>query len=584
MSTYPSLPLAAWRPALAAAALLLLAAPAQADRAVFRFGAQAHFGQGWSLGVLPRLSGGGITELRDELYWQVVEPAPGSFSFPANYDNYMAALRSAGIEPLITLSFENLAYDDGQTPYTPSGLAGYARYATEVLRRYGDQVPAVEIWNEYNGSFAKGPATADRAGNYLKMLQAAYPAVKSTRRDALVVGGATAGVPLPYFEKLFAAGALNSLDVISVHPYRTASPPEGIEVQIAALQALMAKYGPVKPVWVTELGWPLHASQAAGDLAIDETVQAQFLVRSFVLLASAGVPRVYWYVARDENAHPGMGLVQNNAAFTGRKALTALKVLNAQLRDATFSGREKTNPGVYSLKFTTPDYRELRVLWATSPVTVPVPDGTTITGMLGESLVASGSVALGESPVYVTGPLPALPGAQTAGAALTSAALADSTAAFSLQQGQFGWQYGYFIGDSTTFAPLATQRVTDWKEEWGDRFVAISITNVDQHPSRSGAQPVSAVRRWTSAVDGSVRVNARFKVGLKGDGVRARVLADGQVVQSAVLSTGTSIAANFNLTRYVRPGSTLDFAVDPGPGGSIDFDATQVAVTIERAD
>lgn len=546
---------------------------------VYYFGAQAHFGQGWNLGLLPRFPAGGVADVRDELYWQIVEPSAGTFTFPPYYDNYMTALRNAGVAPLITLSFENTNYDGGQTPYTPEGFDAYARYATAVLNRYGNQITAVEIWNEYNGTFNKGPATTDRAGTYLKMLKVAYAAIKAARPDVTVVAGATAGVPLPYFEKLFAAGALNYLDVVSIHPYRTASTPEGLEVQVAALKALMVKYGVAKPIWVTEIGWPLHNSAAPGDLAIDEVVQAQFLVRGCALLASAGVPRVYWYEFRDENAHPNMGLVLNNTGFTGRKSLYAMKTLNAQLRTARFVAREKTAPDMYSLRFVTPDDRELRVLWSLTPQTVPVPSGTTATGMLGEPLSGS-SLALTESPVYVNGPLPDLPGAETARSA---AAVTDSTAAFSLQQGAFGWSYGYYLGTATVFAPLVTPRVTDWKEEWGDRFVAISVTNVDQHPSKSGTTPVSVVRRWTSDVDGDIRVNARFKSGLKGDGVRVRVLADGQVLQSATLSTSTGIAANFDFPCRVRIGTTLDFAVDPGAAASIDFDVTQVSVTIERA-
>lgn len=546
---------------------------------VHYFGAQAHFGQGWNLGLMPRFAAGGIADVRDELYWQVVESTAGSFAFPPYYDNYMTALRNAGVAPLITLSFENTNYDGGQTPYTPEGFDAYARYATAVLNRYGSQITAVEIWNEYNGTFNRGPATTDRAGTYLKMLKVAHAAIKAARPDVLVVAGATAGVPLPYFEKLFATGALDYLDVVSIHPYRTASAPEGLEVQIAALQALMAKYGTVKPIWVTEIGWPLRNSAAPGDLAVDETVQAQFLVRACALLASAGVPRVYWYELRDENAHPNMGLVLNNAGFTGRKSLYAMKTLNAQLRTARFEAREKTATGVYSLRFTTADDRELRVLWSLTPLTVPIPSGTTATGFLGEPL-GSSSLTLGESPVYVTGPLPGLPGADTARSA---AAVTDSVASFSLQQGAFGWSYGYFLGTATVFAPLVTPRTTDWKEEWGDRFVAISVTNVDQHPSKSGATPVTVVRRWTSDIDADIRVTARFKSGLKGDGVRVRILLDGQVLQTATLSTSTAIAANFDFPCRVRPGSTLDFAVDPGAAASIDFDVTQVSATIERA-
>jgi hypothetical protein len=548
---------------------------------VFFFGAQAHFGQGWNVNLVPRITAGGMADVRDELYWEIVETSTGNFNFPASYDRYMTALKDAGISPLIELTFENPLYDGGQTPYTTAGFNGYARYATEVLRKYGTQIKAVEIWNEYNGTFAKGPATADRAANYLKLLQAAHAAIKSARPDVTVVAGSTAGVPLPYFEKLFAAGALNYLDVVSVHPYRSASAPEGLEVQIAALQSLMAKYGAVKPIWVTEIGWPLHASQATGDLEVNETVQAQFLVRAFALLASAGVPRVYWYELRDDSADPVMGLVQNDAGYTARRAHAAMRTLNAQLRTASFSARERTAANVYSLRFTSPGGRELRVLWALSPLSVPVPSGTTVVDLVGNPVAATGgSITVGESPVYVSGPLPGLAGASTA---RPVAAITDSEAAFSLQQGNFGWQYGYFVGPDTNFTALKQTRITDWKEEWIDAFASISVTNVDQHPSATPTQPVSVVRRWVSSTDGNVRVTAHFKVGLEGDGVRVRVLADGQVLHSATLSRSTSIVADFSFTLTVRNGTTLDFAVDPGAARNLGNDATQVSVTIEQA-
>ena len=556
--------------------------PATPADPVFFFGAQTHFGQGWNIALVPRVTAGGMHDVRDELFWQIVEPTAGNFSFPKNYDNYMAALAGADITPLIELTFENTNYDGGQTPYTTDGFNAYAHYATEVLRHYGAQIKAVEIWNEYNGSFAKGPATADRAGTYNKMLQTAYATIKGARPDVTVVAGATAGVPLPYFEKLFAAGALNSLDAVSIHPYRTASTPEGLEVQVAALQALMAKYGPVKPVWVTEIGWPIHPAAAPGDLEVNESVQAQFLVRACVLLASAGVSRVYWYELRDDNTDPFMGLVLNDAGYTARLALAAMQTLNTQLRTASFVAREQTAPGVYSLRFAPPGGRELRVLWALTPLAVPVPAGTTVTDLVGNAVtLANGTLTVAGSPVYVSGPLPGLAGVATA---RPSTAITDSVAAFSLQQGAYGWWYGYFTGASPTFTPLPDTRITDWKEEWIGSFPSISITNVDQHPSKSNTDLISVVRRWVSSVDGNIQVTAHFKVGLLGDGVRVRVLADGQVLRSATLSRGTSIAADFTLTQPVRSGTTLDFAVDPGSAGNINNDATQVSITIERAD
>jgi hypothetical protein len=563
----------------AAAAETESAALAKAPALVI--GAQTHFAQGWDPRLVAQVAESGLTDVRDELYWQSAEPFAGEFSFPDRFDNYMTALRQHGIRPLITLSFENRNYDGGQTPYTGAGFQAYARYARAILDHYGNQISAVEVWNEYNGSFAKGPATADRAGTYAKMLHVAYQAIKTVRPDLVVAGGATSGVPLPYFEKLFRAGALDNMDAVSIHPYRMDGAPEGIENQVAALRKLMERHGGgTKPIWVTEIGWPLRTAEVRGELTIDEPTQAKFLVRACALLASAGVARVYWYVFNDDRSTPGMGLLQGDRAHTPRAAYAAMKTLNARLRGATFIARERTDRHVYALRFASADGRELRVLWALSPFTVPVPAGTTMTSLSGQPVASSGgTLSVTDAPVYVSGPLPALAKAGTAPAA---AALADSASGFSLQQGENGWSYGYFVGDSTNFEPLTETRGTDWKEAWTGRFRSLILTNTEQHPAVSSGKSIAAVRRWVSTTDGSLHVTARFKkVGPKGDGVHVRVLVDGRAVREARLNRDAGIAADFDFSQPAHVGTVFDFAVDPGTAGNADYDATKVSVTIE---
>jgi hypothetical protein len=208
---------------------------------------------------------------------------------------------------------------------------------------------------------------------------------------------------------------------------------------------------------------------------------------------------------------------------------------------------------------------------------VSVPTGTSVVDLLGAKMNGS-RLNVTDSPVFVTGPLSGLAGADLA---LATAPLADAAAGFSDQQGYQGWNYGVFLGTSTTFEPLPTVRTTDWKQEWTGPYAAISITDVDQHPSSTGSENVSAVRRWVSSYDGTARISGRFRLAaLQGDGVRIRVLVDGQVVHSATLSTTTSISSTFDFQRAVRAGSTIDFAVDPGPAGNIDFDATLLTADI----
>lgn len=561
------------------ACAVVLAGGVRADDAA-RLGVMTHFAQNWSTALIPRVEENGISRVRDELYWDTIEAKRGVFVFPAAYDNYMAALKARGIRPLIALTFANRNYDGGLTPHTDEGIAAYARYAVEVLRHYGAQIEAVEIWNEYNGSFCKGPATADRSGTYLRMLKAAYTEIKRERPDVTVVGVSAAGLPMPYLERIFAAGGLDFMDAVSVHPYRTSSTPEGLEAQISQLNALIARYnhsGRPKPVWVTEIGWGTRQSQAEGDLAIDENTQARFLVRAFVLLLSAKVDQAYWYLLRDYDAFATMGIVRANG--DAKPASHAMAALLDRLQGATFAGREEAAEGIYAFRFERAGGGLLHVLWSLAPVTLAMPASAVVYNLEGTRL-ASSQLLLGDAPVYVEGTLPELPPPLEADEA---AVLADSLSGFSAEQGRNGWSYGAFVGDSLAFRRLAKFQITDWKEEWTDVYPYISLTAVDQHPSVNGGQPVSAVRRWTTGAAGRVKVEGYFKAGVKGDGVRVRVLAGARSLFSRSLGGGHPILGRFELETDLKPGETLDFAVDSGPAGRTDFDVTETSIVVRRA-
>src|SRR5581483_6328501 len=342
----------------------------------------------------------------------------------------------------IVLSFENKNYDRGFTPYTDDAFSAYARYGVEVLRHYGDQIKAVEIWNEYNGTFCKGPATQDRAGTYLQMLRVAYTAIKRARPDVVVAGGATSGVPRPYWKELLAGGGLAWMDVLSIHPYRYDAPPEGLEDEIAALQNLVKKYngGRTKPVWVTEIGWGTKPSAAPGDLAIDEATQAKFIVRAYALLFSAGVERVYWYLLHDYN-DLSMGLLRDDGRHAAKPAYLALATMIRQLRGARFVRREPAADGFYSLVFVRPSGEETRVVWSLKPMAVAIGREAKVVDLRGQDLETDGHLQVDDSPVFVTGPLTGLPPPSAANDVI----LADSAKGFSAQQGANGWSYGMFI-------------------------------------------------------------------------------------------------------------------------------------------
>ncbi|MDE3083957.1 MAG: hypothetical protein KGJ37_01905 [Verrucomicrobiota bacterium] len=556
-------------------ASLSIAPALRADAPDTSFGAMTHFAQGWDPVWAWIASIRGIRNVRDELYWNVVEPQKGIYVFPQNYDDYMATLKVAGISPLIVLSFANQNYDSGLTPYTDEAMAAYGQYGVQVLRHYGDQIKAVEIWNEYNGSFCVGPATDDRAGTYAKMLQQAYASLKAERPDVIVAGGATAGVPLPYWEKLMQAGALSSMDALSVHPYRYNSPPEGIEADIAALQDLVKKYngGQTKPIWVTEIGWGIQDGSVAGELPIDEATQAKFLVRAYALLLSARVERIYWYLLRD---YQDMTLGLTAADATPKLSAFAMQILISKLSGATFVQREATADGLYSLLFTRADGSEIRIMWSLQPTTSAASGETRITDMVGNNVAIPAQLNLTDTPLYVEGPLQGLPPPPASAEIL----ITDSARDFSSVQGQNGWWYGDFVGSSTSFEAMTNYSVTDWSQVWGDGYPFNTITPGDQHPSTTGVQPVSAVRRWQSNYEGTVHIAGQFQCGVGGDGVGVSILIDGQPLFRKLLGGGNASQYSFDFLQAVHAGTHVDFVVDPGPALDINFDATAVSAAI----
>jgi hypothetical protein len=564
----------------AATSVLSFAAPASPAVEDVRFGVMTHFAQGWDPSWISPIARGAVSQVRDELYWQTVEPEKGEFVFPDEYERYMAGLKQNHISPLIVLSFENKNYDGGETPYTHDGIAAYARYVIEVLRHYGKQIGAVEIWNEYNGTFCKGPAAQDRAGTYLEMLRVAYTAIKRERPDVVVVGGGTSGIPMPYWEELLAGGGLDFMDALSVHPYRYDSPPEGLETDIAALQDLVKKYngGKPKPIWVTEIGWGTKTSTAVGDPAIDDETQAKFLVRAYALLLSADVQRIYWYLLRDYQDF-NMGLIHDDARRTPKPAYVAMQTMIRQLRGADFVTREKTPVNLYSLVFARPSGEEVRVIWSLKPVVVAASGVTKVIDLSGKAIAATHRLSIDDSPLFVTGPLTGLPSPP----ATHEIVLADSLRDFSSRQDQ-GWSYGVFMGGSTNFSLLPNYVITDWVKTWTGQYPFISLTASDQHPSAVGETPVSAVRRWESNYDGPVRIAGRFRCGTQGDGVGVSLLVDGRRRFRKLLGggRGNPVVESFDFVQTVHPGTTVDFAVDPGPSVDINFDATTVYATISK--
>ena len=216
------------------------------------YGVCAHL-QRWEYscapGELKLMNGAGIRHVRFDLDWDALETSPGVWNFD-KMDSLVAMARSNGIRILPIL-----AYDVKWATPAWKHLPEYLNYVETVVRRYGDAMPCVEIWNEPNlqGFWRGRPDGAE----YASLLIPAYRKIKELNPGIAVAYGGTSLIPLDYIEASFKAGAAQAMDVMCIHPYRcNEMPEEYLATELAGLRKLMERYGAGdKPIWFSEMGY-----------------------------------------------------------------------------------------------------------------------------------------------------------------------------------------------------------------------------------------------------------------------------------------------------------------------------------------
>ena len=541
------------------------------------FGVMTHFAQSHDQSVMPLIARSGIGHIRDEQYWSHVENPKGRFNYPAKFINYMAAAKANAITPSVILDWANQFYDYEAgvftAPHTDNGRQGYANYALDVLQKY-PQIPAVEVWNEYNGgTFIKGPAAANKPFCYTLMLQKVYETIKPVHPSVKVVAGATIPVAHGFLKAIFDQGALNYCDAVSVHPYYKY--PDEVVVELAGLRELMGAN--VKAIWATEFS----DTVVAGDS--DRVDTASYVAQMVALMLSQGVERMFYYLVMDDETFPLMGFVGSASDARGKfrphPALIAYANAARQFNGATYHSRFSTAPSVYAFRFQRAVV-QLSVLWSNRPVTVSLAANsalqvTDIVGGLSTITPVAGKVSLDltKDVRYVVGPV-------TSVAEIDNDLLADSVSGYSKTAGTNGWHYGFAtLASTASYDPAQFKPMTwgiwgsgsyRWLAPGGYPFASAS----SMHPSQSWA-----IRRWVSNIAGPVSLSGDLSRGGGGDGVNIRIFVDGNEVYSQHLAPSQSM--NYNVPDVaLEVGSKIDFTVNQA--GESSFDATNFTSTIIR--
>lgn len=531
--------------AVVAGGIGLTAARAAPDRGMV-LGVATHFDQGWPIGLLAQAKAAGAQSLRDDVPWAKGEPKPGVYDFSDARLGFARRACAAGSDVLLVVDPRHPGYDNGDTAYSPAAQRAFGTYLAKML----DQLPkgcvaGIEVGNEINADQAiKLPAGKDRVATYVALLRAVRDAIRPTHPDVAIVGASTNVIGTGFVETIAAAGGLDVMDAVAIHPYRNMA--DSVDLELERLVAAMRRHGTPKPIWATEFG----------NYFTDPAAAPPLLIKMATMLAAADVRRSYWYALIDESYFPNMGL------FDGQ-------------------GRDKPAADAFRLART-------RILAGGAPVRIDAGDRRSFV----YRLASGGYVMWGDPrPLAITGskvvrdtrgapvapparlsddPILLPPGAQyTLG---VSPVLADSLPEF----GRAPWQY---LAQPASGAPVPlAMRDWQWTSFYGKvGFDPLQVSSNWLAPAGNGAGPVRAIVRYTAPTAIKAEMAACFSKKPAGDGVDVEVLRDGIKIHRTVVTQRTMIEG---LKVDLAAGQTLDISV--GPNRDAGDDALSYRIRLIR--
>jgi len=307
--------------------------------------------------------------IREDFVWQQIEPTKGSFDFSV-YDNIVDDALANGFNILGICApggaeeYANPWSSGSASPNTDEHYQDYADFVAALVQRYKGKVTHWEIWNEPDGEeyWKPQPNVID----YVSLLKRAYTTAKEVDPSVKIVGmGGVDSGNTNYISTAFQNGALDYMDIISVHPYGDSAIFEASTQyqNLDVIENLISTYGASTPIWATEVGYFTY------DEGVDEDRQAELLVRVYLSLLSKGVKNVFWYNLADDpnyapvgdNSVPHPGLFDGN--LSPRKTYYSYKTMATLLEGHEFSKEYNLGETCKAVLFENSTAENVLVLW-----------------------------------------------------------------------------------------------------------------------------------------------------------------------------------------------------------------------------
>lgn len=247
----------------------------------------------------PHLAELGVKWARCQTGWNRCEPRRGRFDF-AWLDDVVNSLLAIGIQPWFNLGYGNRLYTPEKPDEQSVGWApvfkeetrqAWLRFVGKAAEHFADRVHYWEIWNEPNITHFWKP-NKPSAPDYVKLVRVTAPEIRRRVPQAVIVGGALAGMPVGYLEQCLEAGLADLADRISYHPYRPV-PEAGYAAAVEKFRELIAARNKRVKLWQGENGCPSKGGKgsvgAMANLDWSETRQAKWLLRRILADLALGL-------------------------------------------------------------------------------------------------------------------------------------------------------------------------------------------------------------------------------------------------------------------------------------------------------
>jgi len=343
----------------------------------------------------------GVVWLHRDFSWSSIQPAENTWNW-TTFDDFVARGKTEGKKIMGMLLYDvdwvhvkyNHPATDDVTRIWADELPHFVEYAKATVKRYNGKnghpkVDAWLIWNEpdlvnparfWTGTKEEFFALTKETAEAIRELDA-QEGTKTT-----LVGGVFSIKILndvDWITGLFNSGAMEKVDLISVHPYSIAA--ESSASVFKKFKEKVTPYGFADKIWVNEMGYPTYSDPGpipAGRQGTDqyEGDMPDVVTKTFVLLAAAGAKNLTWYHMFDgasrnnANSENWFGLVWQKSADEWIKkggyygyVLCANNIPGTTYKEKSFfSG--KVSDSVQSHYFEGSGGKRTLVVWNSSPI------------------------------------------------------------------------------------------------------------------------------------------------------------------------------------------------------------------------